>query len=105
MTQENHRYSMLPLTREYALAELKAHPDFEREARDRWIGWYLSFSQRYAGQDAKEWQQFDGLGEWHNLQAVIEWCIRVCTVDRLETCHFLYAKLVGRDCYSGRGAG
>nr|WP_273039820.1 AAA family ATPase [Iningainema tapete] len=74
--QENDRYSMLPLTREYALAELKAHPDFEREARERWIGWYLNFSQRYFGQDPKEWQQFDGLDlEWQNLQAVIEWCM------------------------------
>ncbi|AFY34372.1 tetratricopeptide repeat protein [Calothrix sp. PCC 7507] len=75
--QENHRYSMLPLTREYALAELNAHPDFESAARERWISWYLSFSQQYAGQDAKEWQgQFDGLeAEWQNLQAVIEWCM------------------------------
>jgi hypothetical protein len=72
--QENNRYSMLPLTREYALSELKAHPDFECEARERWISWYLSFSQRYLGQDAKEWQgQFDSLEEeWHNLQAAIE---------------------------------
>ncbi|MCC5598011.1 tetratricopeptide repeat protein [Nostoc favosum] len=75
--QENNRYSMLPLTREYALAELKAHPDFERQARERWIGWYSSFSQRYAGQDAKGWQgQFNGLEEeWQNLQAAIEWCM------------------------------
>jgi tetratricopeptide (TPR) repeat protein len=74
--QENNRYSMLPLTREYAFGELNARPDFETEARERWIGWYLSFSQRYAQQDAKEWQhEFDGLEEWQNLQAVIEWCM------------------------------
>ncbi|WP_414542607.1 tetratricopeptide repeat protein [Nostoc sp. CCY0012] len=75
--QENNRYSMLPLTREYALAELKNHPDFELEARERWIQWYLHFSQRYIGQDAKGWQgQFDGLEEeWQNLQAAIEWCV------------------------------
>ncbi|WP_166482303.1 tetratricopeptide repeat protein [Scytonema sp. UIC 10036] len=75
--QENNRYSMLPLTREYALAELKAHPDFEQKAREKWIDWYLSFAQRYTGQDAKRWQgQFDGLEEeWQNLQAVIEWCM------------------------------
>ncbi|MEH1854483.1 MAG: ATP-binding protein, partial [Nostoc sp.] len=75
--QENNRYGMLPLTREYALAELNAHPDFESEARERWIGWYLSLSQIYAGQDAKEWQeQFHGLeAEWQNLQAVVEWCM------------------------------
>jgi LuxR family glucitol operon transcriptional activator len=75
--QENNRYSILPLTREYALAELQAYPDFEWEARERWISWYLNFSQSYAGQDAKSWQvQFDGLEqEWQNLQAVIEWCM------------------------------
>ncbi|WP_392476366.1 AAA family ATPase [Nostoc sp. C110] len=75
--QDNNRYSMLPLTREYALAELKDYPDFEREARERWISWYSSFAQRYAGQDAKGWQgQFDGLEEeWQNLQAAIEWCM------------------------------
>ncbi|MBH8555381.1 ATP-binding protein [Nostocaceae cyanobacterium CENA357] len=75
--QENNRYSMLPLTREYALAELKNYPDFEGEARERWISWYLNFSQRYIGQDAKGWQgQFDGLEEeWQNLQAAIEWCM------------------------------
>ncbi|BAZ09845.1 ECF subfamily RNA polymerase sigma-24 factor [Calothrix sp. NIES-4071] len=74
--QENNRYSMLPLTREYALGELSARPEFEAEARERWISWYLSFSQRYAQQDAKEWQgEFDGLEEWQNLQVVIEWCM------------------------------
>ncbi len=75
--QDNNRYSMLPLTREYAQAELNAYPDFEWEARERWIGWYLNFSQGYAGQDAKGWQgQFDGLEEeWQNLQAAIEWCM------------------------------
>ncbi|MEB3218994.1 MAG: AAA family ATPase [Nostocales cyanobacterium 94392] len=74
--QDNYRYSMLPLTREYALAELNNHNDFEQKARERWISWYLNFSQRYAQQDAKEWQQFDGLeSEWQNLQAAIEWCM------------------------------
>jgi len=74
---EENRYSMLPLTREYALAELEAYPDFELEARERWISWYLDFSAEHGGQDAQEWQgQCDGLEqEWQNLQAVIDWCI------------------------------
>ncbi|MBO3461513.1 tetratricopeptide repeat protein [Aetokthonos hydrillicola Thurmond2011] len=101
VTQENNRYTMLPLTREYALAELKAHPDFEREARERWIGWYLSFSQTYAGQDAKEWQgQFDGLEEeWQNLQAVIEWCMLESRyAEMLKFWHNLeaYTHIMGR---------
>ena len=39
------RYEMLPLTREYALSELAAHSDFEQEARERWVKWYLNFSR------------------------------------------------------------
>lgn len=73
---EENRYGILPLTKEYALAELALHPDFEHEARDRWVSWYLSFSQKYRGQNAQEWQaQFEGLEEeWLNLQAVIDFC-------------------------------
>ncbi len=37
VSQQEGRYRMLPLTREYALAELLTHPDFEREARKRWV--------------------------------------------------------------------
>jgi len=78
--QDHHRYSMLPLTREYALAELKAHPDFAQEVRQRWLNWYLGFSTLYARFDNGEWL---GLGfedlevEWQNLQAVMEWCMAV----------------------------
>lgn len=75
--QEENRYSMLPLTREYALNELKANPDFEQQVKERWVNWYLNFSNLYAKQNAREWQgQFDGLeDEWSNLQAVIDWCM------------------------------
>jgi tetratricopeptide (TPR) repeat protein len=78
--QDHHRYSMLPLTREYALAELKADPDFAQEVRQRWLDWYLDFSTLYARFDHGEWL---GLGfeelevEWQNLQAVMEWCMAV----------------------------
>jgi LuxR family glucitol operon transcriptional activator len=66
------------LTREYALAELKAHPEFEWEVRERWINWYLRFSELYAGQDWKEWHdQYEHLEqEWENLRSVVEWCIK-----------------------------
>jgi LuxR family glucitol operon transcriptional activator len=71
------------LTREYALAELKAHPEFEQEVRERWIDWYLRFSELYAGQDWKEWHvQYEHLEqEWENLRSVVEWCIKQ---DRYE---------------------
>jgi tetratricopeptide (TPR) repeat protein len=70
------RLRMLPLTREYALAELGAHPDFEQEARERWINWYLRFAQHYGGHDMEEWHvRFDRLDEeWENLLALFDWC-------------------------------
>ena len=70
------RFRMLPLTREYALAELRRYPTFEQEARECWIDWYLRFTQRYGGHDMKEWHvDFDHLErEWENLLAVFDWC-------------------------------
>lgn len=77
VSQTDHRYSMLPLTREYALAELKAYPEFANEVRQRWINWFLRFSETYAKQDAKIWKStFDGLEEeWQNLRAIADWCM------------------------------
>jgi LuxR family glucitol operon transcriptional activator len=75
--QREKRYDMHPLTREYVLTELKSHPEFEQQARERWINWYLQFSQAYAPQDWKQWNEYQNLEqEWENLQAVIDWCIQ-----------------------------
>ena len=75
--QREERYDMHPLTREYARAELKAHSKFEQEARERWVTWYLRFSQAYEQQDWKLWKEYQDLdGEWENLQAAIDWCIQ-----------------------------
>ncbi|GCE07885.1 hypothetical protein KDAU_52140 [Dictyobacter aurantiacus] len=70
------RFRMLPLTREYALAELRAHPDFEKKAHERWVTWYLRFAQNYGGHDMEDWyKRFDPLNEeWENLQALFDWC-------------------------------
>ncbi len=75
--QKNYRYSMLPMTQEYMLAELKNNPDFAAIARQRWIDWYLQFTQTYAERDAISWQtQFDDLPEeWPNIQAIAQWCM------------------------------
>jgi len=70
------RYQMLPLTREYGLAELAADPDFEKQARERWVQWYLEFTEKFGGLDWAEWHiQFDHLEEeWRNLLVVFDWC-------------------------------
>jgi len=89
VNQREGRYSMLPLTREYALAELAAHPAFEREAREQWIGWYLNFTQTYGGRDWQEWHiQYDRLeGEWENILVVLDWC---AAQERYENVAFLW---------------
>nr|AEU11004.1 hypothetical protein [Nostoc sp. 152] len=69
------RYEMLSLTREYALAELAADPDFEKEARQRWVKWYLNFARSYAGEDWEKWIHYKKLEEEQgNLRAVLYWC-------------------------------
>ncbi|MBW4598548.1 MAG: ATP-binding protein [Calothrix sp. FI2-JRJ7] len=72
---ETKRYEMLSLTREYALAELAANPDFEREARRRWVRWYLDFANIYAGEDWEKSKHYERLEvEEVNLRAVLYWC-------------------------------
>jgi tetratricopeptide (TPR) repeat protein len=81
---QHPRFRMLPLTREYALAELSKHTAFNQEARERWIDWYLRFTEQYGGHDMQEWHLgFDHLeDEWENLQAVFDWC---ATYDHYNT--------------------
>ncbi|XWK89094.1 MAG: NB-ARC domain-containing protein [Phormidium sp.] len=76
VTQQEGRYDMIPLTRRYAIAQIAAHPEFEKEARERWIDWYQQFAQE-CSRDWKEWHIENGNleAEWSNLQAVLEWCI------------------------------
>lgn len=77
ITQSEERYSMLPLTREYSIAELASFPEFERNARERWVNWYRAFIEKYGGDAYQhEWHiQYDQLeDEWENLHEVLNWC-------------------------------
>lgn len=68
-------YGLHPLTRRYISAELNLYPDFEQEARNRLIHWYLIFLKPYGKRNWRDWQEFDSLEqEWENLRGVIEWC-------------------------------
>lgn len=75
--QEQDCYTMLPLTYEYAIAELKKHPDFEKAVRGRWIDWWLRFVDQHGNQEIWDWRQQNDLieAEWSNIQTVIEWCL------------------------------
>lgn len=86
--QQQGRYSLAALTREYAWAELAANSEFAQKLRLRWVDWYLKFSESFGDKDWKEWHlSYEYLeAEWENLQAVLEWCIangRYCDVKTL----------------------
>lgn len=81
------RYEMLPLTREYALFELAAHPSFEQEARLRWVEWYESYMQEYGGEDMKDWnERYSKIeDEWENLLTVFGWCAAHGHYESIQT--------------------
>ncbi|NEP17318.1 MAG: hypothetical protein F6J97_10495 [Leptolyngbya sp. SIO4C1] len=69
------RYTMHSLTREYAQTELDKQPGFEREARNRWIEWYLEFLAVHGNEDWYDWHPASPIeAEWENLREVVEWC-------------------------------
>jgi len=70
-------FGLEPLTRMQALNEFHAQADFEAQARERWVEWYLRFTERYGGRDGQEMHlHYDHLEEdWNNILAVIQWCI------------------------------
>ena len=73
---QGDRCHMLPLTREYMLAELADRPEFERAARERWLQWALQFATQHGDRDWRAWHDYDRLDrEWGNLQAALEWCL------------------------------
>ncbi|MEM7554213.1 MAG: NB-ARC domain-containing protein [Cyanobacteria bacterium P01_A01_bin.84] len=75
--QQQGRYSLLNLTREYAASELATRKEFAKKLRERWVKWYVEFSKLYGTQKWKEWHlSYSHLEtEWENLRSVLEWCI------------------------------
>jgi len=75
--QQQGRYSVLELTREYAAAELAEADQFAHQIRQRWVNWYLKFSEANGGTNWKEWHLGYGdlEAEWENLRTVLEWCM------------------------------
>ncbi len=95
VNQHQGRYDLLALTREYAIGELNAHPDFEQQARERWIRWYLNFTQAHGSKDWKEWNDYEPFEqEWENLQDAIEWCV---AYDRYEDVRQFWQQV---NCYT-----
>ncbi|MCC3455798.1 ATP-binding protein [Microcoleus sp. PH2017_08_TRC_O_A] len=74
--QREGRYEMVSLNREYALAEIAGYSDFEKEARERWIKWYLNLAEKHGQFFWQEWHiEYDVIqDEQGNLLDVLHWC-------------------------------
>ena len=74
--EENQRYHILPITRQYALDELTKHSEFLEIARNRWVEWYVRFTKNKGGKDWQDWRiKYDYLAqEWENIASVLHWC-------------------------------
>lgn len=73
------RYRMLPLTREYALAELQKNKEFKKKALDRWVNWYIEFTKKQYEQYDRKPDRFrigyENLEtEWTNIVGVLLFC-------------------------------
>ena len=85
ISQNKERYTMLPLTREYALDELAGNPDFQEEARERWVNWYIGFAKKYGGPDLYNWTNYYKLEEEEdNLREVLRWCHRKGSYEKVR---------------------
>ena len=82
---EEDKYKILPITREYALVELSKFPTLEQNLRERWIDYYLEFTEQYGGKDWKRWRiKYDVLEEdWSNVLQVLDWCAANGLYDRV----------------------
>ncbi|MBO3461185.1 NB-ARC domain-containing protein [Aetokthonos hydrillicola Thurmond2011] len=85
--QHQGRYSLLECTREYAAAELAFDRELAQKLQQRWVNWYIRFSEAYGGTNWREWSLGYGYleAEWENLRAVLEWCISQARYSDVRT--------------------
>lgn len=76
ISEQEGRYVMLPITRNYTLRELLQDPQFEKDIRNRLFDWYLNFVQKNGGMDWGDWCiQYDYIDrEWGNISSVLFSC-------------------------------
>jgi len=67
------RYVLHPLVRAFAGSQLAKRPDFEQEARERWIGWYVDLSSQvgYCWDDLSRLSRLDS--EQSNIRFAFSW--------------------------------
>lgn len=83
----NGRYKMLPLTREYTLAELQKHQNFKKEALNYWVQWYIDFAKKEYSRSRMDrftvgYEKIEE--EWENLVSVLHFCKDENRYDQLK---------------------
>lgn len=75
---KNGLYKMLPITREYAIAQLNGNPDFKKEAQSRWVEYYISYAKELYNSQSKT-ERFKNFHaavdkDWKNFLTVLRFC-------------------------------
>jgi SEFIR domain/NB-ARC domain len=87
ITEQDDRYVILSITREYVLDELAQHtdPDFQEKMKDRRFDWYLDFTKKYGGKDWENWRsKYDHLEEeWTNIEAILYYYAALAEWDKV----------------------
>jgi tetratricopeptide (TPR) repeat protein len=74
VNQKGDRFKLLPLTHAFAQDELARAPDLERELRERWVAFLVTFATAYRVQ---RWQYRDRrqlMDEGAHLLTLADWC-------------------------------
>jgi len=98
------RFWMLPLTKEYALEELKKEAEFEEIARQRWLSWLAQYTQEYGGEDW-DWRGYKRIGlEIDNILTMIDQGLENEWPESLVALRFVtyYMKICGQWAESDR---
>ena len=76
--EDNGKYHMLTITKEYTKLEINQDIDFKNAARERLIILYLQFTKKYGGLDWKQWLFESGKiqEELENIKGILDWCAK-----------------------------
>ncbi len=92
------RFSLLSLTRVFALAELNTMPDFAQEARSRWMAHLKSFYQEPQNEYHWRYSNFDFYQDGENILEAVEWAYqeeKAEDVFHLAVQGFYYLEFLG----------
>jgi tetratricopeptide (TPR) repeat protein len=79
--KESDRFSLLPLTRAFALEALELQPDMEKRLQHQWIETLKFFAKPYANPDWR-WRDLRRLrGEGHHLVTLAQWAQQLKRID------------------------